>query len=55
MLDANPEVETCLFEEFSNEEKPNDGKLEYKIHQYHLQLKIDLERRWWACLKASRA
>jgi Protein of unknown function (DUF3723) len=55
LIDADPEVKTRLIEEYSYERNPNDGKLYCKIRQYHFQLNLGFERRWWARLKGSRA
>jgi hypothetical protein len=55
LIDADLEVKTRLIEEYSYERNPNNGKLYCKIRQYHFQLNLSFERRWWARLKGSRA
>lgn len=50
MPDANPELKTCLIEEYSNEEKPGEGEIYRKIRQYYLQRNLSFENRWWARL-----
>ncbi|KFY78644.1 hypothetical protein V499_02247 [Pseudogymnoascus sp. VKM F-103] len=35
LLDLNIDLKTCLVEEYSNEEKPSDGEIYYKMRRYH--------------------
>ncbi|OBT51206.1 hypothetical protein VE04_07718 [Pseudogymnoascus sp. 24MN13] len=35
LLDLNVDLKTCLVKEYSNEEKPSDGEIYYKMRRYH--------------------
>jgi len=54
LLDANREVQTCLIEEYSNEEKPTDGELYRKVRQYHFQHNLSFEMWRRARLRGNR-
>lgn len=53
-LDLNVDLKTCLIEEYSNEEKPSDGEIYYKMRRYHFQRNFSFEMRWKARLRGKR-
>lgn len=53
-LDLNVDLKTCLVEEYSNEEKPSDGEIYYKMRRYHFQRNFNFEMRWKARLRGKR-
>lgn len=48
------DLKTCLVEEYSNEEKPSDGEIYYKMRRYHFQRNFSFEMRWKARLRGKR-
>ena len=48
--DVDPNLRTCLAEEYANAKKPNDGEIYRKIRQYHFQQNLRFEWRWWSRL-----
>ncbi|KFY02484.1 hypothetical protein V490_00485, partial [Pseudogymnoascus sp. VKM F-3557] len=44
----------CGGEEYSNEEKPSDGEIYYKMRRYHFQRNFHFEMRWKARLRGKR-
>ncbi|CZT07754.1 uncharacterized protein RCO7_10310 [Rhynchosporium graminicola] len=53
LSDLDTNLETCLIEEYSNEEKPSDGEIYRKIRQY--KDNFIFRQRWQARLKKTRA
>ncbi|KFZ13857.1 hypothetical protein V501_03496 [Pseudogymnoascus sp. VKM F-4519 (FW-2642)] len=54
LSDLDADLETCLIEEYTKEEKPSDGELYYNIRQYHRQKNYSFKMRWMARLKGVR-
>ncbi|OBT79449.1 hypothetical protein VF21_02102 [Pseudogymnoascus sp. 05NY08] len=54
LSDLNVDLKTCLVEEYSNEEKPSDGEIYYKMRRYHFQRNFNFEMRWKARLRGKR-
>ncbi|KFX95974.1 hypothetical protein V490_03610 [Pseudogymnoascus sp. VKM F-3557] len=54
LSDLNVDLKTCLVEEYSNEEKPSDGEIYYKMRRYHFQRNFSFEMRWKARLRGKR-
>ncbi|ELR03478.1 hypothetical protein GMDG_06208 [Pseudogymnoascus destructans 20631-21] len=54
LSDLNINLKTCLIEEYSNEEKPSDGEIYYKMQRYHFLQNFSFEMRWKALLRGKR-
>ncbi|KFY64740.1 hypothetical protein V496_03055 [Pseudogymnoascus sp. VKM F-4515 (FW-2607)] len=54
LSDLNVDLKTCLVDEYSNEEKPSDGEIYYKMRRYHFQRNFSFEMRWKARLRGKR-
>jgi hypothetical protein len=54
LKDLDPDLKTCLAEEYNNEATPSDGQIYYKMRLYHFQRNFSMEMRWKARLRGSR-
>ena len=45
LSDTSQELKTTLVEEYSNEEKPSNSEIYYKIHKYQKERNLCFERR----------